>query len=113
MLHGSRISHTAGSLLWVGIVGGLIVPRRVRFVRNLLTCVLFQIAICFASYLKEKSDRKMFLLREQLKAQYKATQQAQMAERAVSESKKRFVSDISVPSDITDRLTCEDSLCLS
>lgn len=85
MLHGSRALHAVGVITWVGIVGGLVVPQHIEFIRNLLNCLLFQIAICFASYLKEKSDRKMFILREQLKSQFKATQKAQVAERAASE----------------------------
>lgn len=46
------------------------------------------------SYIRESMDRRISVLREQLKIQYKATQKAQIAERKSNNSKRRFVSYI-------------------
>lgn len=46
------------------------------------------------SFMKERADRQMFALRQQLKIQYRATQSAQVMERRAGDSKKRFVSYI-------------------
>ena len=53
---------------------------------------LFNAFLIGTSFLKERSDRQMFALRQQLKIQYRATQSAQVMERRASDSKKRFVS---------------------
>ena len=55
---------------------------------------LFHVFLIGTSFLKERSDRQMFALRQQLKMQYRATQSAQVMERRASDSKKRFVSYI-------------------
>lgn len=113
MLHGSRLSSVIGALIWVILVAIFVVPDHIQFVRNLVNFVLFMIAIIWTSYLKERSDRRMFMLRDELKCHFRATQKAQIAERAASEyvlhtaasdaaksrwrcyrSKKRFVSYI-------------------
>lgn len=54
----------------------------------------FHAFIIGTSFLKERSDRQMFALRQQLKIQYRATQSAQVQERRAADSKKRFVSYI-------------------
>ncbi|TPX59311.1 hypothetical protein SpCBS45565_g07769 [Spizellomyces sp. 'palustris'] len=46
------------------------------------------------SHSQERIDRRMFLIRDQLKFQYRATQRAQHLEHKAADSKKRFVSYI-------------------
>lgn len=60
----------------------------------LIVVCFFHAFIIGTSFLKERSDRQMFALRQQLKIQYRATQSAQVMERRASDSKKRFVSYI-------------------
>jgi hypothetical protein len=57
-----------------------------------MVVALFHSFLIGTSFLKERSDRQMFALRQQLKIQYRATQSAQVMERRAADSKKRFVS---------------------
>lgn len=45
-------------------------------------------------YQKEQAERRLYNLRNQLKVQYRATQQAQVRESKAADSKKRFSSYI-------------------
>ena len=94
MMQQRRFPALVGALFYVISVAALVVPDRTRFVRQLVNIIVFQLAILWASYLKERSERRMYTLREQLKRQFRATQRAQAAEMEASESKKRFVSYI-------------------
>jgi hypothetical protein len=47
-----------------------------------------------------QSERRLYVLREQLKIQYKATQKAQINERQAADSKRRLTSCVSTPFDI-------------
>ena len=68
---------TLGALGYIIIMGVCIVPRKQTFIRNLINLLFFQIAMIWVAFLKDKSDRRMFSLREQLKAQYRATQKGE------------------------------------
>lgn len=46
----------------------------------------------------KQAERRMYILRDQLKIQYRATQKAQINERKASESKRRLTSCVSPPS---------------
>jgi hypothetical protein len=107
MLQASRLSHAVGATGWLILCAVFIIPDRRKFLRNAINFILFHCAIIYAQFLKEKADRRMFSLREQLKQQYKATQKAQVAERQAAESKKRFVSYMCV-----DRRLCSWKLSL-
>lgn len=45
-------------------------------------------------YQKENAERRLFTMRDRLKVQYRATQQAQVRESKAADSKKRFSSYI-------------------
>ena len=57
--------------------------------KNLLS--LFK-RICLTFYSMAQAQRRLFMLRDQLKVQFKATQKAQVNERKASESKRRLTS---------------------
>lgn len=45
-------------------------------------------------FTKESAERRLFTMRDRLKVQYRATQQAQVSESKAADSKKRFSSYI-------------------
>lgn len=56
------------------------------------TDIVFHVIILIIDAFLERRDRQMFELREQLKAQFMATQRAQQAEKQAGDLKKRFAS---------------------
>jgi hypothetical protein len=44
------------------------------------------------AYFRERSDRQLFMLRAELKSQYRTAQDAQVQERRAEDMKKRFMS---------------------
>ncbi|KAJ3026127.1 hypothetical protein HDV00_012146, partial [Rhizophlyctis rosea] len=84
----------AGAGAYCGVLGTTIVSVRLIWMRNLVIFLLFQVVINLLSHSQEKIDRKAFLVRSQLKVQYRATQKAQHLEHKAADSKKRFVSYI-------------------
>ncbi|WVQ72758.1 hypothetical protein IAR50_002318 [Cryptococcus sp. DSM 104548] len=86
-----------GASAWLIVTGVLLMTEQNSpklFFRNMVFFALFHAFLIGASFLKERSDRQMFALRQQLKIQYRATQSAQVMERRAADSKKRFVSYI-------------------
>ncbi|KIR40777.1 two-component system sensor protein [Cryptococcus deuterogattii 99/473] len=87
----------AGASIWIILTGALTMTQKNSpklFYRNIVFFALFHAFLIGSSFLKERSDRQMFALRQQLKIQYRATQSAQVMERRAADSKKRFVSYI-------------------
>lgn len=93
-LQQSRLLHLAGTLAGFLSISIAILPLKRLWLRHLFNFLAFQIFVLYISYAREKSDRKIFNLRDQLKVQYKATQKAQVAESKASDSKKRFFNYI-------------------
>ncbi|KAK4683944.1 hypothetical protein P7C73_g6264, partial [Tremellales sp. Uapishka_1] len=96
-LRQNRLFASIGPCIWLILAGVLLMTGKrapVLFFRNMVNFGLFHAFLIFTSFLKERSDRQMFALRQQLKIQYRATQSAQVMERRASDSKKRFVSYI-------------------
>ncbi|KAF8420918.1 hypothetical protein L210DRAFT_3424837, partial [Boletus edulis BED1] len=58
----------------------------------LLNFILYHIILLFVHYMHEKSERGLFILREQLKIQFKETQKAQINERKEADFKQRLTS---------------------
>jgi hypothetical protein len=80
-------TYTIISAVWFH---GPVTPRGLW--RNDTIVQLYHILLVFNSYFRERSDRQSFMLRSELKTQYRAVQSAQDQERRAEESKKRFVS---------------------
>ncbi|KAJ3034489.1 HisKA [Rhizophlyctis rosea] len=102
-----------GCVAYAAIFGALVVAESPTWLENLILLILFQIVINILSYSKETIDRQAFLVRYQLKLQYRATQRAQHLEHKAADLKNRFVSyifhEIRVPLN-TARLALEN-LC--
>ncbi|OCF57149.1 two-component system sensor protein [Kwoniella mangroviensis CBS 10435] len=96
-LRENRITAICGASIWLILVGVLVMEQNNSpklFFRNIVFFALFHAFLICASFLKERGERQMFALRQQLKIQYRATQSAQVMERRAADSKKRFVSYI-------------------
>ncbi|KAI9464687.1 Tco5, signal transduction HAMP domain histidine kinase [Boletus coccyginus] len=88
----SRMAALIGSLTFFTVASILILPYRPIWVRNLLNFILYHIFLLFVHYMHENSERRLFILREQLKIQFKETQKAQINERKEADSKRRLTS---------------------
>jgi len=70
----------------------VILPIRVTWARNLINFLVYQFFLLYVHYMREKAERRLYTLRDQLKVQFRATQQAQVNERVASDSKRRLTS---------------------
>ncbi|BEI91391.1 uncharacterized protein CcaverHIS019_0402110 [Cutaneotrichosporon cavernicola] len=68
--------------------------RQQPWVRQPVCLLLYHIYISLWAYWRERADRQIFLLRQQLRTQYTELQTAQTMERRAEHSKKQFVSYI-------------------
>nr|XP_018263320.1 two-component system sensor protein [Kwoniella dejecticola CBS 10117]OBR85478.1 two-component system sensor protein [Kwoniella dejecticola CBS 10117] len=96
-LREQRVTAIFGASIWLILIGELVMTEKNSpklFFRNIVFFALFHAFLICASFLKERGERQMFALRQQLKIQYRATQSAQVMERRAADSKKRFVSYI-------------------
>jgi hypothetical protein len=50
--------------------------------------------VLYINWMRETAERRLYVLRDQLKTQYKQTQKAQISERKSSDSKRRLTSYI-------------------
>ncbi|KAH7890900.1 Tco5, signal transduction HAMP domain histidine kinase [Phlebopus sp. FC_14] len=93
----NRMAATMAFLAFFIFASALILPYNPSWVRNLLNFLLYHIFVVFVHYMHENSERRLFILREQLKNQFKATQKAQINERREADSKRRLTSYVRVP----------------
>ncbi|KAH9958812.1 hypothetical protein BC827DRAFT_1135669 [Russula dissimulans] len=68
-----------------------------QFLSDVINFVIFQGFLVCVHYMLETSERKLYILRDQLKAQFRATQKAQVNERKAADSKRRLTSYVRVP----------------
>ncbi|KAG2144351.1 Tco5, signal transduction HAMP domain histidine kinase [Suillus clintonianus] len=87
-----RIAAMVGSLSFLIISSTLILPYKPIWTKHMLNFLLYHTFLLFVHYMHENSERRLFILREQLKGQYKATQKAQINERKEADSKRRLTS---------------------
>ncbi|KAG1907991.1 Tco5, signal transduction HAMP domain histidine kinase [Suillus fuscotomentosus] len=88
----NRIAAMAGALTFLVISSTLILPIKPIWTKHMLNFLLYHIFLLFVHYMHENSERRLFILREQLKTQFKATQKAQINERKEADSKRRLTS---------------------
>ncbi len=88
----SRVFALVGAVLMLIYIGAVLIPIRTSWVKHFFNFLLVHCFLLYISYTKEKTERRIFALRDQLKAQYRATQKAQVAEGRAADSKKRFVN---------------------
>ncbi|OAX40331.1 hypothetical protein K503DRAFT_714771 [Rhizopogon vinicolor AM-OR11-026] len=88
----NRVAAMIGSLTFFIITCALLLPYKPIWIRHLLNFLLYHTFLLFVHYMHENSERRLYILREQLKNQFKATQKAQINERKEADSKRRLTS---------------------
>ncbi|KDQ11343.1 hypothetical protein BOTBODRAFT_35428 [Botryobasidium botryosum FD-172 SS1] len=90
----NRFHALFGGFIFVCLICGLIVPQKPSWLRNVVNVVVFHPFLAYVNYMREVGERRLYTLRDQLKVQYRATQQAQVSERKAADSKRRLTSYI-------------------
>ncbi|PFH50297.1 hypothetical protein AMATHDRAFT_61349 [Amanita thiersii Skay4041] len=91
-LNMNRLPAAVGALCFFIFTTATIVPVRISWARSMINIFVFHSFVLFVHYMRERSERRLFKLRDRLKTQYKATQKAQINERRAAESKRRLTS---------------------
>ncbi|KAM0756348.1 hypothetical protein T439DRAFT_352046 [Meredithblackwellia eburnea MCA 4105] len=89
-----RVVAAFSTTLWVILVGVLILPYRIPYIRNVINIFIFQSFTLYMHYMRDVADRRMYTMRAELKVQFRAKQKAQINERKVMDSNRRFSSYI-------------------
>ncbi|KAF7308951.1 Histidine kinase [Mycena kentingensis (nom. inval.)] len=87
-----RSTATVGGILTFVLTSVTVVPYHKVLARTMINYFLFLAFIIYAHYMKEMAERRLYSLRNQLKAQFRATQRAQINERKAADSKRRLTS---------------------
>ncbi|KAJ3178918.1 hypothetical protein HDU87_003185 [Geranomyces variabilis] len=82
------------TVVYVAVYSVTVLPDRIFSIRNIAVYFVFGVFLNYMNYNQERLDRKLFLMRDELKRQFKATQRARHLEFKAGDSKKRFVSYI-------------------
>lgn len=91
-LRQKRLPAVICATVWVCLSSAIIFPHRKIWTKNVLNFVIFQGFLVCVHYMLETSDRRLYILRDQLKVQFLATQRAQINERKAADSKRRLTS---------------------
>ncbi|KIO26491.1 carbohydrate-binding module family 1 protein [Tulasnella calospora MUT 4182] len=89
----NRLMAAIQAILTVPLMAYVIRDRQ-TWIRNTLNFCIFMIFLVWVHYQKEQAERRLHTMRDRLKVQYRATQQAQVRESKAADSKKRFSSYI-------------------
>ncbi|CAE6458231.1 unnamed protein product [Rhizoctonia solani] len=90
----NRTVQTFMVISFVCTAAAFFVPFKATWIRHVLNLIIFHAFILYINWMRETADRRLHILRDQLKTQYKQTQKAQISERKSSESKRRLTSYI-------------------
>ncbi|KZV96435.1 hypothetical protein EXIGLDRAFT_733351 [Exidia glandulosa HHB12029] len=89
-----RFTAAISAVCFIAIISVLVTPYKHTWIRSTLNLVAYYSFLLFMHYKREENERRLYLLREELKTQMLATQQAQQSERKTSDSKRRLTSYI-------------------
>jgi osomolarity two-component system sensor histidine kinase SLN1 len=87
-----RLPAAIGALAYFCIVLGLLLPEKKTWLRNALDFLIYHGFLLYVHYSREQAERRLYILRDQLKVQFRATQKAQVNERKAADSKRRLTS---------------------
>ncbi|KWU43002.1 hypothetical protein RHOSPDRAFT_20170, partial [Rhodotorula sp. JG-1b] len=79
---------------WVALLGATILRQHQRYAQLMVNELIFLGFITFLHYLHEMCDRRMYTMRAELKASYRAQQRAQVGERKQIDARERFTNYI-------------------
>ncbi|KAH9057453.1 hypothetical protein EDB87DRAFT_1565234 [Lactarius vividus] len=96
-LRQKRLPAVICATIWVCLATAVILPHRKVWTKNVLNFIIFQGFLVCVHYMLETSERRLYILRDQLKVQFLATQKAQINERKAADSKRRLTSCVRVP----------------
>ncbi|KAL0060486.1 hypothetical protein AAF712_012719 [Marasmius tenuissimus] len=88
----NRFTTLLGVITFFVMSSALMIPDRHTWIRSMANFLVFHAILLYVHNIIEKSERRMFSLRLQVKVQFKATQRAQINERKTAESKYRLTS---------------------
>ncbi|KAI0339670.1 hypothetical protein BDW22DRAFT_1455391 [Trametopsis cervina] len=91
-LNSDRFPALVGTVSFMALACSLIVPERHTWIRNVINFMCFHLFLLFLHYQRDSGERRLYILRDQLKVQFRATQKAQVAERHAANSKRRLTS---------------------
>lgn len=89
-----RIFHLVGICIWCLLVIVLIlVPGAPKLmIRNLINSISLHVFLLMTSYLREKSSRRTYSLRQEVKKHLKSTEKARRAEKIANQNSKKFIA---------------------
>ncbi|CAE6443002.1 unnamed protein product [Rhizoctonia solani] len=90
----NRTVQTFMVVSFVCTAAAFFVPFRSTWIRHILNLIIYHAFVLYINWMRETADRRLHVLRDQLKTQYKQTQKAQVSERKSSDSKRRLTSYI-------------------
>ncbi|KAF8684902.1 His Kinase A (phosphoacceptor) domain [Rhizoctonia solani] len=90
----NRTVQTFMVISFVCTAAAFFVPYRSTWIRHILNLIIYHAFVLYINWMRETADRRLHVLRDQLKTQYKQTQKAQISERKSSDSKRRLTSYI-------------------
>ncbi|GAA5881270.1 hypothetical protein JCM3774_002872 [Rhodotorula dairenensis] len=79
---------------WVALLGATILRQHQPYIHIMMNELIFLGFITFLHYLREATDRRMYAMRAELKAAYRAQQRAQVGERKQIDARERFTNYI-------------------
>ncbi|KAF8628700.1 hypothetical protein AX17_005923 [Amanita inopinata Kibby_2008] len=88
----NRLPAAIGAICFFIFTTATIVPIAISWARNMINIFVFHAFLLYVHYMRERSERRLFKLRDRLRTQYKATREAQINERKAAESKRRLTS---------------------
>ncbi|KAI9430179.1 hypothetical protein H4582DRAFT_1530726 [Lactarius indigo] len=91
-LRQKRLPAVICATVWVCLASAVILPHHKVWTKNVLNFIIFQGFLVCVHYMLETSERRLYVLRDQLKIQFLATQKAQINERKAADSKRRLTS---------------------
>ncbi|KAF8997922.1 hypothetical protein BDQ17DRAFT_1362850 [Cyathus striatus] len=88
----NRFPAAVGAMVFYLFASATMIPLRRTWGRSLINFFIFQFFLIYVHYMRESSERRLYILRDQLKMQYRATQKAQINEKKTADSKRRLTS---------------------
>ncbi|KAF8597563.1 hypothetical protein BDV93DRAFT_527343, partial [Ceratobasidium sp. AG-I] len=90
----NRTVQTVMVIAFICTAGTLLLPWRRGWIKHVLNLIIYHSFVLYINWMRETAERRLYVLRDQLKTQYKQTQKAQISERKSSDSKRRLTSYI-------------------
>ncbi|TFK48405.1 hypothetical protein OE88DRAFT_1713978 [Heliocybe sulcata] len=87
-----RLPHMIGAICWLVLACVLIIPDRHTWTRNVLNHVVYQSFLLYVHYTRENGERRLYMLRDQVKKAWRTTQKARINEGKAADSKRRLTS---------------------